>query len=93
MLTRLALVLSLLAAPASAGFEGHGGFVNAVAFAADWRTALSGSWDTTTALWDLESGRELRVFEGHAQSVNDVAFLPDGRLVASYSATGAKLWS
>jgi WD40 repeat protein len=41
-------------------FQGHEESVSSVAVLADGRRALSGSWDKTLRLWDLESGAELR---------------------------------
>jgi WD40 repeat protein len=40
-------------------FEGHGDRVTSVTVLADGRRALSGSWDQTLRLWDLETGAEL----------------------------------
>ena len=78
---------------ALAAMNGHGSFVNAVDFAPDGRTALSASWDTSIALWDLTTGTEIRSLDGHDQSVNDVAFSPDGRIAASASWDGTiRLW-
>jgi len=45
----------------------------------DGRRILSGSNDRTVRLWDVETGKELRVFEGHTDHVVSVAFSPDGR--------------
>jgi WD40 repeat protein len=36
--------------------EGHANWVAAVALLPDGRRALSGSWDNTLKLWDLEHG-------------------------------------
>jgi len=38
-------------------FEGHTDWVSAVAVTPDGRRAVSGSWDQTLRLWDLENGR------------------------------------
>src|SRR5262249_35299190 len=49
------------------------------------RTALSGSGDTTVRVWDMESGRSLRVLEGHSAGVGSVAWSPDSRFALSGS--------
>ena len=56
-----------------------------VAFSLDGRLALSGSNDSTLRLWEVETGRSLRVLEGHSASIWSVAFSPDGRLALSGS--------
>ena len=66
-------------------FTGHSGWVTCVAIAPDARTALSGSLDNTLRLWDLPSGKELRVFTGHSERVTCVAIAPDGRTALSAS--------
>jgi WD40 repeat protein len=43
-----------------------------VAVLADGRRAVSGSYDKTLRLWDLETGESLRTIKGHTDGVNDV---------------------
>src|SRR5439155_6341691 len=64
-------------------FLGHKDSVVAVAFSPNGRSALSGSWDGTVRLWDLETGKELRRFTGHSGAVDSVALSPDGRRALS----------
>jgi WD40 repeat protein len=72
---------------------GHGNTVNAVAFAPDGRTVITGSDDNTARLWDATTGTEIRRFEGHDSPVNAVAFAPDGRTVITGSDDNtARLW-
>jgi len=72
---------------------GHSESVEAVAFSPDGKLALSGSWDHTLKLWQVESGREIRTFKGHSNHVNAVAFSPDGKLALSGSRDETlKLW-
>jgi WD40 repeat protein len=63
--------------------DGDGGQVNAVAFAPDGQTALSGHVDGTLRLWDVASGLMLRLFRGPPFQVQAVAFAPDGRSALS----------
>jgi len=47
------------------------------------RYLVSGGWDHTVRLWDLDSGSQLAKLEGHTQDVWSVAFSPDGHLAAA----------
>jgi WD40 repeat protein len=49
----------------------------------DQRRALSCSDDKTVRLWEVESGRCLRVLEGHTGEVRSVAWGPDGKRALS----------
>jgi WD40 repeat protein len=44
--------------------EGHGNVVSSVAFTPDGRTILTGSWDGTVKLWDVETGQGHRNLQG-----------------------------
>jgi hypothetical protein len=65
--------------------EGHTYWVIAVAITPDGRRAVSGSWDNTLRVWDLESGETIRILEGHTGRVSAMAITPDGRRVVSGS--------
>ncbi|OQY24033.1 MAG: hypothetical protein B6I35_02455 [Anaerolineaceae bacterium 4572_32.2] len=66
-------------------FDGHTGWVNAVAFSPDRGTALSGSGDGLLILWDVSTGEQIRCFAGHTGGVNSVAFSADGQTALSGS--------
>ena len=54
---------------------------------------VTGSFDRTARLWDVNSGREVHRFEGHSGSVNSIAISFDGRYVVTGSDDKtARLW-
>lgn len=65
--------------------KGHQSPVNSVCCSPGGRLAATGSNDRTARLWDLKSGRAIRVLAGHTRVVQCVSFSPDGRLVATGS--------
>ncbi|MBN1363431.1 MAG: WD40 repeat domain-containing protein [Syntrophaceae bacterium] len=68
-------------------------YYNSVAFSPDGKYALSGSSDRAVKLWDIKSGKKIRVFSGHTDNVRSVAFCPDGRNIISGGWDGTvRLW-
>jgi small GTP-binding protein len=65
--------------------EGHTSQVNAVAISADGRRAVSGSYDDTVRVWDLEAGKLVATLKGHTKVVWGVALSADGRRAVSGS--------
>ena len=51
----------------------------AYAFSPDGKRALTGADDKTVRLWDLETGRCLRVFKGHTGDVRSIVWSTDQR--------------
>lgn len=67
---------------------GHSEIVGFPNFSADGRSIVSGSWDSSIILWDVESGQQLTRFE--QTGVTSANFLPDGRSIMSTSWGGGK---
>jgi guanine nucleotide-binding protein subunit beta-2-like 1 protein len=65
--------------------NGHAHYVQDVAISSDGQFALSGSWDATLRLWDLNTGNTTRRFIGHQKDVLSVAFSADNRQIVSGS--------
>merc|ERR1711988_1083 len=73
---------------------GHGECVSSAVLSSDGQFALSGSWDKTMRLWDLNTGATARTFQGHTKDVNSVAFSGDNRQIVSGSRDKSiKLWN
>ena len=74
--------------------KGHSHFVSDVTLSSDGHFALSGAWDATLRLWDLQNGTCTRRFVSHGKDVLSVAFSPDNRQIVSGSRDGTiKLWN
>jgi len=64
---------------------GHSHFVQDVALSHDGHFALSGSWDGTLRLWNVDTGACTEKFVGHTKDVLSVAFSADNRQIVSGS--------
>jgi len=74
--------------------RGHNHFVSDVVISSDGQFALSGSWDATLRLWEIETGKCTRRFVGHTKDVLSVAFSADNRQIVSGSRDKTvKLWN
>src|SRR5271157_3016782 len=71
--------------------SGHGGWVSAVALTGDGRV-VSGSYDGTVKVWDLNSGQEERTLSGHSDWVDALALTGDGRVVTGSDDGTVKVW-
>ncbi|NJR66468.1 MAG: protein kinase [Leptolyngbyaceae cyanobacterium CRU_2_3] len=71
----------------------HHGTVWSVGFSADGRYVVSGGDDRVVKLWDIQTGKCLRIFQGHKGPVLAVQFTPDRQHILSASADQTiKLW-
>lgn len=67
--------------------------INAIAYSPDGQTIVSGSYDNTLTLWDLEGNNPPIVFTGHEDQVTSVAFSHDGQMIVSGSRDNTiRLW-
>ncbi|QDT71733.1 caspase family protein [Lacipirellula limnantheis] len=69
------------------------GFVTSIALSPDGRLLLIGSDADTTAIWEVATGRRLRILAGHTEAISSVAFSPDGKLALTGSGDkSAAVW-
>ncbi|MBE9181566.1 serine/threonine protein kinase [Oculatella sp. LEGE 06141] len=74
-------------------YTGHADTVWTVATSPDLKTFVSGSYDRTIKVWDLQSGALLDTLEGHQDAVRDVAISTDGTTLVSGSGDKTiKVW-
>ena len=64
-------------------FHGHNHFISSLALNSDSTKLVSGSWDKTIRLWDIESSKSDLLFKGHTKDVLCVGFSHDERLIFS----------
>jgi WD40 repeat protein len=71
--------------------------INSLAFSPNGRILASGDGpfgdkSHSVRLWDVTSGRSLRVLKGLAAEVNSVVISPDGKMVAGCAIKDIKIW-
>src|SRR5207302_5942126 len=67
---------------------GHESWVTSLVLLPDGKRLLSGSWDGTVRVWDVETAKELAVLEAHESKIYAVAVSPDGKRAASAGGNG-----
>ena len=73
---------------------GHNHFVSSLALSSDCSKLVSGSWDKTARLWDLNSYRCERLLSGHTKDILSVAFSHDERMIFTGSMDNSlKYWN
>lgn len=73
--------------------RGHTDIIETIAFSPGGQLLASGGQDYGIRLWDLPSGKNLKVLPGHSDWINKVIFHPEGNILASASDDKTiKLW-
>ena len=65
--------------------SGHRNSVSCVVFSSDGTSLVSGSWDWTVKLWDVQTGGVVKTFCGHKNQVYSVSISADHTAIASGS--------
>jgi WD40 repeat protein len=88
---RLRLLTPTLTTPGGSmiqTLEGHIDGVSTVAITPDGKKIVSGSWDFTIRVWDLENddgSNKVKTLEGHRGVIDSIAITPDGKKIVSGS--------
>ncbi|TIQ22006.1 MAG: hypothetical protein E5X51_08650 [Mesorhizobium sp.] len=88
----LATVFPAGATAHGAELRGHGGPVRAISVAPDGKTVATGSFDTKTIIWSLETGEARDVLLFHEGEVTAVAALPNGRFASAGADGRIAIW-
>ena len=92
VLLALAFLAAVAPLRAQGELRGHGGPVRALSIAADGRQAITGSFDSSAIVWELERGVARAVLRAHAGSINAVLALPDGGFATGGEDGRLALW-
>ncbi len=71
--------------------RGHNGKIRGITILLDGNI-VSGAWDSTLMMWNINTGKCLKIMEGHTSSVRCVATLPNGNIVSGSKDKTLKVW-
>ncbi|MCT4656645.1 MAG: caspase family protein [Cohaesibacter sp.] len=72
---------------------GHRFLINEASFSPDGELLVTASSDDNVRLWQVKTGRLIRVFKGHTANVNSVSFAPNGlQIVTGAEDNSIKFW-
>lgn len=67
--------------------------IDCLAISHDGQKLATGNFDHTVKIWEIATGKLLRILVGHKNYVKSVAFSPDGQTIVASSTNGAiNLW-
>ncbi|GAB7347326.1 hypothetical protein MBLNU459_g4270t1 [Dothideomycetes sp. NU459] len=72
-------------------FRGHKNGVMCLQF--DENVLITGSYDSTVKIWDIETGEELRTLRGHTSGIRCLQFDETGKLVTGSMDNTTKVWN
>ena len=87
------IILSAITGSQMAVLSGHTSWAPCLTFSSDGKLLVSGSYDKTVKLWDMQTGGVIKTFHGHTQRVLSVSISVDCIMIASGSGDNTiRLW-
>ena len=88
------IILDGITGTQSAVLSGHTNWVRSVVFSSDGTLLVSGSYDETVKLWDVQTGGVANTFHGHTSWIYSVSLSADSTMIASGSGDNTiRLWN
>jgi len=73
--------------------QGHNDSIFSIAISSDNKFIISGSYDKTIKIWDVQTGECLKILKGHNGRIESIAISSDNKFIVSGSGDGTiKIW-